>query len=277
MRIRRFILRHVIGVTLVVASFSLSYTNAEVVSLISGGGGYPTGANINALAGPLFGSDLTSVDIGGSGMESASASLDGNSATHSSFVELDFSGGGMAFFDSAYEAPFSRTATIDDRASAESIFHFSVDVPTMFDVVGSFGVTDADGTTVPGNVELEIELLEFDAFDMSAETIFYSYQVSKSTMDQGFLVGGMDGDTANALVGTPFGILDPLKVYRYRTLVTTNAIDIDGSGGPLPATDGAASAMGAHAILFSATSVPEPTACFFISLGLIAILTQRRR
>ena len=256
---------------------SLSYTSADEITLISEGG-FPTGANINALAGPLFSSALDSVDIGASGSESASASLSGNFATHISGVELDFSGGGIAFFDSVYDAPFSRTATLDHRASAESIFHFAVDVPTEFEVMGSFGVVDDSGTTVPGNVELEIELLEFDAFGMAPEVVFYNYQVSKSSMDAGFIVGGMDGDDINVLDGAPVGILDPSKVYRYRTLVTTNAIDIDGTG-TLPPTDGGATAMGGHTILFSAASaVPEPSTTSLI--GMVVLLTpfvRRRR
>jgi hypothetical protein len=260
-----------------IACATISYTNADEISLISVPG-FTTGANINALAGPLAFSDLSSVDIAGSGSDSASAMLSGNFATHVSGVELDFSGGGTAFFDSVYDAPFARTSTLDHRASAESIFHFAVDVPTSFEIMGAFGVVDDDGTTVPGNVELEIELLEFDAFDMAATPVFYNYQVSKSSLDAGFMVGGTDGDTTNVLVGDPFGILDPSKVYMYRTLVTTNAIDIDGTGS-LPPTDGGATAMGGHTILFSAvTAVPEPsTACMFGFIVLISPLARRRR
>lgn len=260
-----------------IACATTSYTNADEISLVSVPG-FATGANINALAGPLFSSDLTSVDISESGSESAFAELLGNTATHISSVELDFSGGGTAFFDSAYEAPFSRTSTIDHRASAESIFHFTVDVPTSYEVIGAFGVFDADGTTIPGNVELEIELLETDESGMSPVTVFYNYQVSKESMDAGFMVGGADGDSINVLDGTPFGILDPSKLYRYRTLVTTNAIDIDGTGS-LPATDGGATAMGGHTILFSAaTAVPEPsTACLIGFIVLMSPLVRKRR
>lgn len=255
---------------------ALSYTSADEITLIPEGG-FATGANVNALAGPLFASDLDSVDLGGSGMASASAALSGNSATHDSFVELDFSAGGVAFFESSYSAPFVRTDVLDHRASAESIFHFAVDVPTAFDVMGFLEVTDEVGTTVAGNVELEVELLEFDAFGLTPEVVFYNYQVSKSTIDQAFVVGGMDGDTTNALTGDAFGILDPSKVYLYRTLVTSNAIDIDG-GDPLPATDGGASLVGMHSIVFSAPSaIPEPGSAALIGLMLTAVALRRQR
>ncbi|MFN3193155.1 MAG: PEP-CTERM sorting domain-containing protein [Aureliella sp.] len=254
-----------------------SYSLADLVTLIPEGG-FPTGANINALAGPLFASDFDEVDIAASGMVSASASKDGNFATHTSAVELDFSGGSTAFFESVFdETLFSRTATLDHRASAESIFFFSVDVPTEFEIMGSFAVDDAATTTIPGNVELEIELLEFDAFDETPSTMFYNHQVSTSEIDAAFMVGGMDGDTTNVLDGAPMGLLDPTKVYRYRTLVTTNAIDIDDAGPILP-TDGAATAMGAHTILFTGASVPEPGSILILAIsGLVSNFHRRRR
>ena len=129
--------------------------------------GFATGANVNALAGPLFGSDIDSVDIGGPGMGTATASLLGNTATHDFATELDFSGSGGAFFDSSFLGGFSRTSTLDHRASAESIYFFSVDAPVEYEVMGFFSVDDEASTTVAGNVELEVELLEFESFDMS--------------------------------------------------------------------------------------------------------------
>lgn len=274
MNIHRTFAIQILSVAIV--AVSSCYTSADEITLISVPG-YPTGANINALAGELFSSDLDSVDMAGSGMSSASASKDGSLASHASSVELDFSGGDFAFFESTYDSPFSRTAILDHRASAESIFHFAVDEEVVFEVMGSFVVTDDAGTTVPGNVELEIELLEFDDFGMPPEVVFYSYQASKLTMDQSFEVGGMEGDTFNSLVGDPTGILDPSKLYRYRTLVTTNAIDIDGTD-PLPATDGGASAMGGHAILFSGFSaVPEPGSAAIIAFVTLPLMVRRRR
>ncbi|MEM8736660.1 MAG: PEP-CTERM sorting domain-containing protein, partial [Planctomycetota bacterium] len=219
-------------------------------------------------------SDMDDVDIAASGMTSASASDAGNFATHMAAVELDFGGGSTAFFDSSFD--FSRTSTLDHRASAESIFHFSVDVPTEYEIMGSFAVDDAAMTTIPGNVELEIELLEFDAFGMAPSTMFYNWQVSKSEIDAAFMVGGMDGDTTNILDGSPIGLLDPSKVYRYRTLVTTNAIDIDGDDPMLP-TNGAATAMGGHTILFTGASVPEPGSGLVLALSALTFNFRRRR
>ncbi|MEM9586117.1 MAG: hypothetical protein AAGA03_02455 [Planctomycetota bacterium] len=255
------------------------WTAAEMVTLIPLPG-EPTGANINALAGPLFSSDLTTATIDDSGTDSASASLAGNSVLHEAVTELDFSTE-PAFFSSSFSGAFTRTATLDHRASAESVYHFSVDVPTIYEAMGFFSVTDEVGTTTPGNVELEMELLEFDAFGPMAPppaTLYYTYQKSSSTIDQGFLAGEMDGDETNILEGSATGILDPSKLYRFRTLVTINAVDLDGSG-PLAATDGGASARGAHTLLFApAVAVPEPSAFAAIALlSLVPVARRRRR
>ncbi len=257
---------------------------ADIVTLLPGAGGFPTGANVNALAGPLFGSDLTDSDIAGSTIGTVMAALGGNTATHDFGVELDYS---MApgFFDSVY-SDFARTSVIDPvlgghRASAESIFHFTVDVPTAFEVTGFFAVDDAPGTTVAGNVELEVELLEFDSPIFSPvpppTTKLYSYQKSESTIDEGLLVGGADGDAVNVFDGSLTGMLDPTKFYKYRTLVTMVAFDVDGAGPMLP-TDGSATATGAQTIIFTAaTAVPEPSAAWLLSLAAAWSVGHRRR
>lgn len=251
---------------------------ADLISFIPMPPTEPTGANANALAGPLFDSDIDSKDIPGPTVDSAFASKLGNFATHDYAVELDFSGG-PAFFDSSYAGPFSRTATIDHRASAESFYAFVTDVPTFYDISGFFSVTDDVGTTIPGNVELELELLEFDSFSPGSPppiSKFYSYQVSHSTIDQTFEAGMMDGDFANVLTGSPTGMLDPSKFYTFRTLVTINAIDPD-AGGPLLPTDGGASATGAHVIVFHGPSViPEPTSLSLLALGGLMLIGRTR-
>ena len=247
---------------------------AEV--FIGPGPGFPTGANVNALAGPLFASDLDDSDLSMPGTM-VSAMLSGNTATHAYGVETDFSMA-PAFFDSIID--LSRTATIDHRASAESVFHFTVDDPAMYDAMGFLSVDDDMATTIPGNVELEVELLEFSAPDFSpmsfSDTKLYSYQVSKSTIDESFVVGGSAGDTTTTLVGSTSGLLDPSMFYKYRTLVTINAIDIDGSGGPLAPTDGLATAMSEHALLITA-AIPEPASglALLVFSGVVAI--RRRR
>ena len=236
----------------------------------------PTGAKVDALAGPLFGSDMAVKDIAGTEAGSIAASLLGNTATHDYSIALDYTSG-PAFFDSVFSGPFVRTATESHRASAESSFYFTVDSPAIYDIMGSFTVTDDVGTTIPGNVELEILLEEYVSFTPGSPpptTLYYSYQVSKSTIDQSFVVGGTDGDFANVLTGSATGLLDPSMFYRYRTLVTINAIDIDG-GGPAPATDGGASAVGGHLITFT-SAVPEPGA-IGLGIGVVLLSLVRRR
>ncbi len=246
---------------------------ADLVTLLPFGS-VPTGANANALAGPLLSSDLDSVDIIGSGAGFAVAAKDGNLATHDFFVDLDYSIT-PALFDSSYMGTFGRTSTLGNRASAESVFIFTVDSVASFDIGGFIAVTDDPVALTAGNVELEIELLEFDMLPGVPIPKFYSYQTSTTTLNQSFVVGGTSGDTTNVLVGTPFGMLDPSKIYRYRTLVTLVSIDVDGVG-PLPSSDGAASLAGAHVLKI--TAVPEPHSSLMVSLaGTIFVLYRSRR
>ncbi len=262
---------------LLFSAFGASPITADIVTLVPMPG-EPTGASHNALAGPLSSSDLDSVAIPGAGSSIAMAAKDGNSAAHTSIVELDYSLT-PAFFDSDYSAGFLRTSTLGHRASAESIFHFTVDSMATYEAMGFFSVTDEIGTTIPGNVELEIELLAFDLADPMAsppEVVLYSYQVSKSTIDAGFVVGGMDGDDTSTLIGDISGLLFTDKLYSYRTLVTTNAIDIDGIDAALP-TDGGATATGGHTLAISAMSVPEPSGCLVLSLFGLVLAKRRRR
>ena len=267
-----------VAVGTLITSLTPTQTTADEITLMPMTG-YPTGASYNALAGPLFSSDLDDIAVSGSGTGTATASKDGNTATHMNAVELDYSGG-PAFFESVYAGGFSRTATLDHRASAESIFHFTVDTPAIYEAMGTFDVIDAIGTTVPGNVELEIELLAFDLadpFGSPPDVVLYSYQVSKSTIDQSFTVGGTDGDDTNVFDGSLTGLLETDKLYRYRTLVTTNAIDIDGLD-PLPPTDGGATASGVHTLVISsAAGVPEPGSCLALSVLGLTLLRRRRK
>lgn len=264
-------------VALALVTCSLSYLKADEVTLIPADG-YATGGSINALAGPLTGSDVAFLDVPGSGVDSVAAALLGNTVTHTYSVELDFSTS-PAFFESVYSG-FERTSTLSHRASAESIYYFSVDVPTAYSVEGFFSVADALGTTIPGNVELEIELLEFADFSTGSpppETKLYTYQASKSTLDVGLIAGETEGDFANEMEGSLDGVLDPGKFYRYRTLATINAIDIDGTG-PEEPTDGGATATGAHIIRFSPFSgVPEPNSAGLCGLLAAGLWIRRRR
>ena len=230
------------------------------------------GANANALAGPLFSSDMDIDEFTGPVVGTATATLGGNTAVHSYTFEPDFSMG-PAFFDSSYD--LTRSAIEGERASAESLMYFMVDAPVTYDLMGFFSVTDEAGTTIPGNVELEMELLDVTDMGMPPITLFYNWQDSEMTKDESFELGFEDGDTTNFLEGSMTGLLEPGKLYKYRTLVTVNAIDIDGAG-PGPATDGTATAMGATTIVFMKPAViPEPGS--FMVVSMVALITSLRR
>ncbi len=122
-------------------------------------------------------------------------------------------------------------------------------------------------------VELEAELFEFSspAFmpPPGVPPKFYNHQKSVMTLNEAFGIGGMGGDDTNVLAGSPVGMLLPGKGYRYRTLVTINA---------LASTNGIASAFGTQSIDF--TAVPEPSSAgliLFVGVTLRQILRRKRR
>ena len=162
------------------------------------------------------------------------------------------------------------TATSGDRATAESIFHFTVTTPTTYSISGSFSATDAVGATMPGIVELEAEFFEFSspAFmpPPGVPPLFYSHQKSVATLNETFGIGGMGGDDTNTLAGSPVGLLVPGKGYRYRTLVTINA---------LATSNGSATAFGTQTIGF--TAVPESSSLGLVLVGGLAMMRNAWR
>ncbi len=115
---------------------------------------------------------------------------------------------------------------------------------------------------MPGIVELEAELFEFSSPAFTpppgVPPLFYNHQKSVATLNETFGIGGMGGDDTNMLAGSPVGLLVPGKGYRYRTLVTINA---------LATSNGTASAFGTQSIGF--TAVPEPSSAWlFLVSGL---------
>ena len=91
------------------------------------------GANADALAGPLFGSDTDIDEFTGPVVGTAMAMLGDNTAIHSYAFETDFSTS-PAFLDSTYD--LTRSSITGERASAESLMYFMVDVPVTYDVMG---------------------------------------------------------------------------------------------------------------------------------------------
>lgn len=229
---------------------------------------FPSGLNVNTLAGPISGSDFDDLDVPGPGMGSVSSALLGNTATHG--YELDVTYGPGLAFSKSFWGGFSRTSTDTHRATAESILHFMVATPTAYAIAGSFAVTDAVGTTIPGLVELESKFELLDAampFSIPPALVYHSYQVSDSTLGESFTIGGMGGDDTNLLFGPSSGLLIPGRIYRLRTLVTINA---------LSTTNGGATAAGEHSITFTAIPVPEPG----MGVGLVvltAVVTSVRQ
>ncbi len=229
---------------------------------------FATGAEFSALAGPTsstFAKDFFTPTVLPDGMALTatypSPSMPTSTATNTVALEPDFAGS-VAFFDSEFSS-FLRPVTLGHRASAEGHIEFKVDTAAVFAVDGMFSVDDAGSDF--GQVELSVDLLDITGGAAHPTTIFSSYQKSISTTDQVFMIGGLDGDDTNVVVGTPDGLLDPSKHYALRYLVTSVATST---------TTAPATASGR--LTFSVSAVPEPSSVAAL-LCSAAVLTLRRR
>ncbi|MCA9193888.1 MAG: hypothetical protein KDB03_19085 [Planctomycetales bacterium] len=226
---------------------------------------FSTGANFDAIAGGLsFGTfDIDSISPTVlPHMSTLSASMSGATATHVVHLEPDFSAG-PAFFDSSFTG-FARTGIDTQRATAEGHIEFKVDALSTFLLDGFFSVDDVGSSS--GVVELEAHLVDITLGATHPSAIFSSYQLSKTTTDQTFMIGGMGGDDTNALLGTPMGILEPGK--RYALIYLANSLATS-------STTDAATASGA--ISFKVvSSVPEPGIFQTLLAGCLVLLGWRR-
>lgn len=231
---------------------------------------FATGASFNAIAGGLLPGSFT-VDSVDPAMLPFGASLAAShptgsptaTAMHDVILEPDYSSG-PAFFDSTFTS-FARSATVEERATAEGHIEFTVDTFASYAIDGFFEVDDFDGGF--GQVELEVHLVDITAGAGAPVSLFSSYQKSVMTNDQGFLVGGLDGDDISAVFGSPTGILDPSKRYAFIFLANTLATDMT--------TDGA-SAFGRVSLVVT-SAVPEPGLAFPIAIGSLLGIARRRR
>ena len=115
-------------------------------------------------------------------------------------------------------------------------------------------------------------MLEVVFSDLTASTqLFYNYQISRSTDNESFLLGGMGGDDVNTLAGNITGNLIAGHEYRFAFdsyIYSTNSATPD------------TSALGNLELSISSTSeapVPEPGTMLLLGAGLLGIAGVRRR
>lgn len=133
-----------------------------------------------------------------------------------------------------------------ELATAEGRVDFTVDELVEFALDARISALDPEGR----NTTLWVQLFENDV------RIFDSFQLSDSTPNQEFFLGGSDGDVRSSLSGDLTGTLIP--GYRYRYEYYARIVDV-----PSPSLQ-EATASG----YFSLRLIPEPGTAILLGLGL---------
>jgi len=166
-----------------------------------------------------------------------------------------------------FEFDLLRSGNIDSQNIATGDLFFTVTTPSVFELDGLFNLTG------DGYVHVRTVVRDLTVSGGAAGRVYQSKQLSLNTTDQEFVVGGLDGDYINALVGDLPGNLIP--THRYLLQYTYGIIT------PTDGDDGA-SATGAFTFNINPGSVvvvPEPSsfAIFLIGVAGLCFLRQQRR
>lgn len=112
--------------------------------------------------------------------------------------------------DAGFQIAFDQTVAIPVGSGSQgtAFVHFSVDENTLYEISGSYALSDSEGRGLYFRTSL---------YDITAApvTLFDSRQYSNHTPDESFTVGLLEGDTTNVLSGSATGILLAGHVYRF--------------------------------------------------------------
>jgi len=228
--------------------FASTFAKADTVVLNAGGQ-----TTLNTVARDA------SLGLGGaqsSRMPSALPYVDTDSVTNgsaSSTTSYNFS---QAMFGLTMSQ--SRPGTLDSRADSVGSIFFSVTQDVLYGLAGSYSSVDSN----PRQVLLFAKLTDVD----TSAVLFSSEQISRSTANQSFVLGGTSGDFSNTLSGSSSGTLTSGHRYvlEYQSGLYAHQADPDG-----------AIATGNLTLSLTPTGTPLPTAAC-AGLMLMGVMNLRR-
>lgn len=155
----------------------------------------------------------------------------------------------------------------DDSEGYSSMF-FTVDAATTYQASGYYNADDISATN-GGSASLNVHLRD----QTTGQWLFQSYQLSRNTVDESFVLGGTGGDTSNYNVGSLSGLLVAGHDYRFHFGTGLQAN---------PDADDGASALGNVTLTlggdFDTDPVPEPASIAMWSvMGGIGFMVRRKR
>jgi len=183
-----------------------------------------------------------------------SSSSDGGSTSETDSV-LSNTG-----FEFAFD--LSRTAITSNFFQAVAYIDFTPDQFVKYDLSGSLTSVDSEGRAL----HLRVDLHETNAGPL----VYYSSQLSQSTPNESFTLGGSGGDVSNLRIGTSRGTLSSGRHYTFHYLAEIGATPIGGL------TSGAA-AKGNISLNSSPSPVPSMSPAALLLLKGFVVLESYRR
>lgn len=161
-------------------------------------------------------------------------------------------------------ATLARSGSLSATGYARGQIYFTVAEDTPYALSGA---ATADDSTVAGRFFLRGALLDLT----SGQHLFYSYQESRSTLDESFSLGAMSGDHSNNKIGEMTGMLVASRTYFFEYGMyaqSSSRLNPGTAEGFVTLTIGEREAAG---------GVPEPAVWALLLAGGVGHVASRRR